>query len=442
MNDFNLLVAQYDSTLPALADGQSANLQVDQNGRLLVQADITVVLDHTNDSVQLGDGTNLLTSTTVGADIGLDVNIINASVPVSATDLDIRDLSASQDNVAISDGTNTLVVNADGSLNITDNGGSLTVDATDLDIRDLDAAQDSVQSNLHDGSGTAITSTGGALDINVASGNLSVDLDHTEDSVRLGDGTSFFTSTSENGDLALDVHISNSNIEVTQGTSPWVIGDGGGSITVDAVDLDIRDLSASQDSVAISDGTDTLEVNADGSINVGNTVTVQATDLDIRDLSAASDSVSIGDGTDTLEINSDGSINVVSSAVGDEQYSVTDALAAGGDGLLTITATATPFVTVASYSHVSGTAYIYGYQWECDQNAQAQLVYFNGTAEIVYKNSLNSSAMPGRSEHFSEGGKIEIPGVASGEIRLKIKKRKAAGGDANGSGSIHIRSIA
>lgn len=99
---------------------------------------------------------------------------------------------------------------------IGDGGGSITVDATDLDIRDLV---------------------------------------HTQDSIRLGDGTSFFTSTSENGDIALDVHISNSNIEVTQGTDPWVIGDGGGSITVDAVDLDIRDLTHVSDSVRLGDGT-------------------------------------------------------------------------------------------------------------------------------------------------------------------------------------------
>jgi hypothetical protein len=38
-------------------------------------------------------------------------------------------------------------------------------------------------------------------------------------------------------------------VTVEQGTSPWVIGDGGGSITVDAVDLDIRNLLFSQDSV-------------------------------------------------------------------------------------------------------------------------------------------------------------------------------------------------
>ncbi|PCI45868.1 MAG: hypothetical protein COB41_00320 [Proteobacteria bacterium] len=120
------------------------------------------------------------------------------------------------------------------------------------------------------------------------------------------------------------------------------ITDNSGSITVDASDLDIRDLSASQDNIAISDGTDTLAINGDGSINAtvsasnldirdlvfatdkvdvsgstvtiqdgGNSITVDATDLDIRDLDASQDNIAISDGTDTLGINADGSINVV-----------------------------------------------------------------------------------------------------------------------------------
>ncbi len=70
--------------------------------------------------------------------------------------------------------------------------------------------------------------------------------------------------------------------------------------TVTATDFDIRDLSAAQDNVAISDGTDTLEVNADGSINS----VVTATDLDIRDLTSASDSVEVLQAThDNLNAN-------------------------------------------------------------------------------------------------------------------------------------------
>ena len=84
------------------------------------------------------------------------------------------------------------------------------------------------------------------------------------------------------------------------------ITDNGSSLTVDATNLDIRDLSASQDNVAISDGTDTLAVNADGSINS----VVTATNLDIRDLSHTQDSIKIGDGTDFLAIDASGNIGV------------------------------------------------------------------------------------------------------------------------------------
>lgn len=67
------------------------------------------------------------------------------------------------------------------------------------------------------------------------------------------------------------------------------ITDNGGSITVDAVDLDIRNLTHVSDSVKIGDGTDLLAVNADGSINS----VVTATDLDIRNLVFATDKVDV-----------------------------------------------------------------------------------------------------------------------------------------------------
>lgn len=79
------------------------------------------------------------------------------------------------------------------------------------------------------------------------------------------------------------------------GASAVNIQDGGNSITVDAVDLDIRDLVFATDKVDVS----------------GSSVTVTATDLDIRDLSHTLDSVKIGDGADFLAVNTDGSINVV-----------------------------------------------------------------------------------------------------------------------------------
>lgn len=104
-----------------------------------------------------------------------------------------------------------------------------------------------------------------------------------------------------------DLDASQDNVAISDGTDTMAVNaDGSINSVVSATDLDVRDLSASQDNVAISDGTDTLAVNGDGSLNA----VVSATDLDIRDLSDATDSVSIGDGTDTLEVNTDGSINV------------------------------------------------------------------------------------------------------------------------------------
>lgn len=197
----------------------------------------------------------------------------------------------------IVDGTVTsqfLTVNADGSLNITDNSGSLTVDAVDLDIRDLDSAQDSVEvlQATHDNLnlnanlqvGDADVANGNPVPVSDAGGSLTVDA--TDLDIR-------------------DLAFATDKVDVTGSDV---------TATVTATDLDIRDLNASQDNVAISDGTDTLEVNADGSINItdnGGSLTVDATNLDIRDLTHVSDSIKVGDGTDFLAINADGSINVV-----------------------------------------------------------------------------------------------------------------------------------
>lgn len=140
-----------------------------------------------------------------------------------------------------------------------------------------------------------ITSTvaGGktSLDVNIAASDIAieVDLDHTTDSVKIGDGTDFLAVNADGSinavvtatnldirDLAFatdKVDVSGSSVSisgdvnVTQGTSPWVVS---------ATDLDIRNLTFATDTVDVS----------------GSSVTVSATNLDIRDLAAATDSVS------------------------------------------------------------------------------------------------------------------------------------------------------
>jgi hypothetical protein len=179
-------------------------------------------IDFDGDSViSLGhDGAgNALTSTT-GA---LDVQIANASIAVTAANLDIRDLAFATDkvdvsgssNVAVTDGGGSLTV--DGTVAVSSVGGTVTVSATDLDIRNLAFASDTV--------------------------------DVSGSTVELGATTLAALET----------------ITVLQGTSPWVVS---------ATDLDIRDLSHVSDSIKIGDGTDFLAVNADGSINVQGTFSI------------------------------------------------------------------------------------------------------------------------------------------------------------------------
>ena len=108
-------------------------LSIDSNGK------ITAIIEDGGGSITV-DGTVAATQSgvwSVGLDTGAkviitdgtddlaidasgNIGVTQATSPwvVSATDLDIRDLSASQDNVAISDGTDTLAVNADGSINV------------------------------------------------------------------------------------------------------------------------------------------------------------------------------------------------------------------------------------------------------------------------------------------------------------------------------------
>jgi len=221
---------------------------------------------------------------------------------------------------------------------------------------------------------------------------------------------------------------------LTDGTLTELQVDVNGRLLVQAdvtVLVDFLGLNGAGDSsniliVGTEDGTPTgtphvIQVGANGEI------TVVATDLDIRDLSATQDNVAISDGTNTLSINADGSINTVTSAgvTGTTAYAVTDALAAAGDGLATITATATPWVTVASLAVPAGTtALLFGYQWSCDDNAQVRVITDDTTDIKVYKTGLNSSAEPGYSEHFSSEGRIEVAGATSLELKVQIKKRK------------------
>ena len=217
----------------------------------------------------------------------LKVNLTNASIAVTATDLDIRDLTQA-DEVTVFQGTNPWVVSA-----------------TDLDIRDLAFATDSV-----DVSGSSVSISG---DVNVTQGtspwvvsatDLDIrDLSHTQDSIKIGDGTDFLAI---NADGSINV---NADISVSSGAekaedSAHVSGDIGQYV-----------LAVRQDTLAASVDADgdyaSLKVDALGALYVNaGTITVNDSALaDTAILSAANPL----DTADTAEA-------VKASALADRKY--------------------------------------------------------------------------------------------------------------------------
>lgn len=156
-------------------------------------ADPSSIPDGDSVLAYLRDGAGNSISSTSGA---LHVELQNASIAVTATDLDIRDLSFATDkvdvsgssNVAVTDGGGSLTVDGtvavssiSGTVAVTQSTSPWVVSATDLDIRDLAFATDSV--TAHQGGSWTVTATATDFDIR--------DLTHVSDSVKIGDGTDF-----------------------------------------------------------------------------------------------------------------------------------------------------------------------------------------------------------------------------------------------------------
>lgn len=366
--------------LSGVADGEYSPLQVDSQGRLVVNAQVTVDIG----AEKLEDAAH------VSGDTGNFVLAVRS---------DVRPVGA---NVDASGDYASFFVNASGELYVKDS------DSLDK-LTEIDTVLDSIKVDT----GAMVTDLA-AIEAELLDQGLSLDAMVTDlaaiETELLDQGTTLDGIKTDTAAIVVDVAAIEAEL-LDQGT------------TLDSISTEISSMSHAEDSAHVSGdvGMMPLAVRAD-------------TDGSLVDAD--------GDYS-PLQVDSNGMLKVSASiaALGSEQFSVTDALAGGGDGLETITAVATPWVTVASLSHTSGTAYIYGYQWACDQNAQVRLVSDVSGTVTYYKTSINSSANPGMSEHFSDQGRIEIAGVANQEIRLQIKKRSDKGGDANGSGSIHIRTI-
>lgn len=203
---------------------------------------------------------------------------VDGSVTVSATNLDIRDLAAASDSIAIHgdvgiidqfDLTNSnpaavAIVDANGDQ-ITSFGGG-----TQYTQGDTDASI----------TGTAMLMEGGADTLLPVQGTIAdgllVNLGSNNDVTASQTGTWNITNVS--GTVSLPTGASTAALQTTGNTSLATIA---GAVSGTEVQVDVLTMPT----VTIQDG--------GGSLTVDGTVTVTATNLDVRDLAAASDSVAV-----------------------------------------------------------------------------------------------------------------------------------------------------
>ena len=151
-----------------------------------------------------------------GSEVSLDATTLAAleNITVSATDLDIRDLAFATDSVDVSGSTVELGATTLAALE------TITVTATDLDIRDLAFATDSV-----DVSGSEVSLDATTL---AALESITVQNGAGAAAVNIQDGGNSITVDA----VALDIRpLTNADVvTVEQGTSPWVIS---GTVSID-----------------------------------------------------------------------------------------------------------------------------------------------------------------------------------------------------------------
>lgn len=264
---------------------------------------------------------------------------------------------------------------------------------------------DEVKSFLYTGDGTQLTQTGGALDVNIASGSLSIQADL--------DGV-FNGATNTDPDNVGVIHHSRAasigdaqQIERTTAAVPASSVAAAAFANANAQDVNSFGLWF--------DGTDFQSPNIDATtrdvqVDVTNDVTVTATDLDIRDLSAAQDNVAISDGTDTLAINADGSINtnLAGSAFVDDRLKVVDcfdSIAVSSPVLAAATATDVTAVANQTFLEI--------------QNEGNQPVYLGPSGTVTAATGICipcGGTWSGKA--CGTVALISTPGTAAGDVRI------------------------
>jgi len=197
-------------------------------------------------------------------------------------------------------------------------------------------------------------------------------------------------------------------VNLNDGTNSLVIsGSGGITITIPA-----------GEKIIITDGTDDLEINADGSINVDGSVQIDdGTDTLAINTDGSVNSV-ITDGTDTLDINTDGSINVniVQSVQGDEihQYATT---AGGVPGTIN---------TVVDYTVTAGhTLLLKAYYAACSGKFKYSIETGTAASEVVRHVGFGSTSSGDKWVEFPQP--LEV--AAGDKVLVKVQNNDKANAD-------------
>ena len=182
-------------------------------------------------SHKITDGSKDATITTVGDDNGLDVNIIGGSL--SAT-VDTTGLAteAKQDDIIT-----------------TLQGLSVSVDTTGL-ATDSNQTNGSQKTQIVDAGGEAVTVTGGKLDVNASVDTTGLATSAKQDTI-IGhvDGIETLIGTTNSSLSTIAGAVSGTEMQVDVLTMP--------TTTVQATNLDIRDLTSASDSVEVKQATGT-----------------------------------------------------------------------------------------------------------------------------------------------------------------------------------------
>jgi len=196
---------------------------------------------------------------------------------------------------------------------------------------DANTASNVLFIQLADNAGNAVSVTGNKLDVNAS---VTLETAYVDDSAFtigtdkvnaqgfLADETA--TDSVDEGDIGLArMTLDRRMITSSEQSGTWDIGTVTTVTTLTGITNDVS-IDDGGNSITIDDGGGAITV--DGTVAISGTVAVTqsgvwnvvctATDLDIRDLSASQDNVAISDGTDTMAVNTDGSINVVIGGVG------------------------------------------------------------------------------------------------------------------------------